>query len=268
MSDQTTTTTATEPAVTYSADEIAAALHAGQTDENAPAFLASLNAEQRAALVDAHRLADLADDPICQTFAALSMMLAERAESVAASMIDTSAIDAQLSALRAIPGSDTGPIAAAILQTERDRDLTRKSAVDTATAANRKRYGAFLDELAAYGRPVAPAPVGKSTGRKTTTSGPTPLVDADGNTYVKHDLSRDTYAESGKTACGQCPISTVAAQAGTVAVANLRQNATHALAKMTRAEVIAHADCFAALRDAEYNDVRAAMIRLNYVIAE
>lgn len=276
MSDQTVAPidAAQTDAPAFTDAELAAALHAGQTD--APAFLSTLNPEQRAAIVDAHRLAELANDPICQTFAALTMMLSERANDIAASMTDTSVADAQLAALRAIPGADAdgSPIRAAILQTERDRELTLASALKTAEAANRKRYQTFLDELSRIGLPDAPPPTGKSGKSNGASSAPSAITDADGHTYVKNATARANYVKSGKSGCGACPVSRdVIPQApdtagdDAVKLPNFRQNSTKALAKMTRADVIGHADCFAALTDAELSYPQAINVH-SYLLAE
>jgi hypothetical protein len=195
-----------------------------------------------------------ADSEIAQLLAALVVALDDVAQNAARTAESKHA--AELAALAPLAANPI--IAEAILKLENESAKERANAADHARFITRKQYGEIFAQLDAYGRPpvVVTGKPGKTNGAPK--SGATPITDADGNVYVKTQPPVATYTVTGKRPCGTCPISQYViprapATAGDDAIAlpNFRQNSTKRLAEMSRADVIAHADCFDALSDAE-----------------
>jgi len=192
-------------------------------------------------------------NPIVRAAVALQKILDDTANS-AASAADAK-YAAQIDAL--LPLRDVSPhVAEAILKIERDRDADRRNARDAAAQAIRTQHRELFAALDMYGRPPVAiiSKPGKSAAPKSTD---TPLADANGATYVKRAEStvtngQRTYVRTNAAPCGACPISETIAKTFTAA-GNLRQDAYRAIGRSTTEQMTgdAHADCFAAYRDAE-----------------
>jgi hypothetical protein len=209
------------------------------------------------------------DSELAQILAALVTVLDDVAQNAAKSASERHATE--LAALRPLAGNPV--IAKALLELERESELDRENAANHARFITRKQYAEVFAVIDAWGRPVAPAngkPSGKTSSKSA--SGDKPIVDLDGNVYSKIQTPRAAYVPSGKSPCGACPISQhviprAPATAGDDAMksANFRQQSTERLAQMSRADVVAHADCFAALTDAEFSYPHLATVN-SYVV--
>jgi hypothetical protein len=162
----------------------------------------------------------------------------------------TAAYDAQMTALKPLAGNPV--IDEAIAKLTREHELSTLSARKTAAYAIRQQYADAFTELARYGLPDAVKPAGKTGAVKTGAGAPAIPTDADGATYTKTYVRVSDYRVAGARSCGTCPVSIAVSGAPAITKAgNFRQNITRAIAKMSSAEVDAHAQCFESARDAE-----------------
>lgn len=201
-----------------------------------------------------------ADGPLAQQLAAALVALDDAASAV---HVESDAkYDRMISALA--PFADEPETVQAIRGFEIARDAARKSARDARAAQIRAAFPEMFRLMSLYGLPeaVKPVPTAKSNGSKR----PTDVTTLDGVLYVKSQDLLTTYVRTNVAPCGTCLASANAVQspahAGTDAIQlpNYRQNATRAVEKMSHPEIIAHADCFNAMRDGEASYPQTATV--------
>jgi len=158
--------------------------------------------------------------------------------------------DATLRALRKM--RQTPAIVAAIAATEVERDADRANARDAMRASIRNQFADAFALMTRYGTPPAPMPSAKQPRAPKNANGDSTIRDADGNAYLKHNTPIRSYAVTGAASCGACGVSKQIKNAPNMnRVGNFRQNILGEIEKMTRADIVKHAACFASMSDTE-----------------